>query len=223
MELSRKMQYTSMLKALAIGTILTLTTVSDTFSQTFGEFFNQKKTQNRYLLEQIAALEMYTSYLKKGYQIVGSGLQTIKDLSNGEFNLHDTFISSLKTVRPAVRNNLKIAEIIEMQVRIGKAFNSIKSNPNLSVSYQFYIQKVRENLWEESLKDLEELLLVITSGKLEMGDQERIKRLDNIYLSLREKTAFTQNFTTEVNLFISQKELEKKSIEQLKNSYGIQH
>lgn len=208
-------------KVVAIGIVLTLAVVTDTFGQTFGEFFNQKKTQNRYLLEQIAALEVYTSYLKKGYEIANSGLQTIKDLSNGEFSLHDAFIGSLKKVSPAIRNNAKVAEIIAMQVSIGKAFNGIKSSSNLSLSNQLYIREVRENLWEESLTDLEELLLVIISGKIEMGDDERIKRLDKIYLSMQDKSAFTQYFCNEISLFVAQKELEKRSIEQLRNSYGI--
>ncbi len=212
----------SKMKIALIGCLTFLASIGTGYGQTFAEFFNQKKTQKKYLLEQIAALEVYTSYLKKGYEIASSGLQTIKELSNGEFSLHNAFISGLKKVSPAVKNNVKVAEIIEMQIRIGKAFSGIKSDPNLSLSNQLYVQEVRENLWEESLKDLEELLLVITSGKLEMGDDERIKRLDKIYLSMRDKSAFVQGFTTEVSLFIRQKEMEKRSVEQLRNSYGIQ-
>ena len=35
-------------------------------AQTFAEWFQQKKTQKIYLLEQIAALQIYTGYLQKG-------------------------------------------------------------------------------------------------------------------------------------------------------------
>ena len=196
--------------------------MGNSYGQTFAEFFKQKKTQKKYLLEQIAALEMYTSYLKKGYEIASSGLQTIKDLSNGEFSLHNAFISGLKKVSPVIKNHTKVAEIIEMQIRIGKAFSAIKSNPHLSLSNQLYIQEVRENLWQESLKDLEELLMVITSGKVEMSDDQRIERLNKVYLSMLDKAAFAQNFITEISQFIRQKEMEKKSIELLKNHYEIQ-
>lgn len=196
--------------------------MTTSYGQTFAEFFNQKKTQKKYLMEQIVALEMYTSYLKKGYEIASFGLQTIKDLSNGEFSLHDAFITGLKKVSPAIKNNVQVAQIIDMQIRIGKAFGGIKSNPNLSLSNQLYIQEVRENLWEESLKDLEELLLLITSGKVEMSDDERIERLDKVYRSMQDKSAFAQSFTDEVGMFIRAKEQEKISIDRLRNSYGIQ-
>lgn len=45
--------------------------------QTWGEFFQQKKTQKRYLLQQIAALQVFIGQAKKGYDLVGSGLRTI--------------------------------------------------------------------------------------------------------------------------------------------------
>lgn len=195
--------------------------ISNSYGQNWNEIFRQKKTQQKYLLQQIAALEVYAGYLKKGYEIVDGGLQTIRDFSNGEFSLHNAFISGLKKVSPAIRNDVRVVEIIEMQVNIGRAFSGIKANPNLSVSNQLYIQNVRENLWEESLKDLEELLMVVTSGKVEMSDDERIERLNKIYLSMQDKSAFTQNFISEISLYTRQKEMEKRSIEQSRNSYGI--
>ncbi|SFA58482.1 hypothetical protein SAMN04488511_11968 [Pedobacter suwonensis] len=191
------------------------------YSQTWNELFRQKKTQKKYLLQQIAALEVYTGYLKKGYEIASSGLHTIRDLSNGEFSLHNAFITGLKKVSPVVRNNVRVAEIIEMQIAIGKAFGNVRSNVHLSLSNQLYVQEVRDNLWEECLKDLEELLLVIISGKLEMDDAQRLKRLDKIYLSMREKSSFTEHFTTEVEQLILQKQLEKSDTEQLRRNYEV--
>lgn len=211
----------SKIKVALVTCLVAFASFHTSYGQTFAEFFNQKKTQKKYLLEQLAALKVYGGYLKKGYQIVDNGLQTIRDFTDGEFSLHNAFITGLKKVSPVIRANSKVVEIIEMQLAIGKAFNNIKSNPNLSVYNQLYIQEVKENLWEESLKDLEELLLVITSGKLEMGDDERMERLNKVYVSMRDKSAFVQYFTGEVNLLIAQREMEKQSIEKLRNSYGI--
>lgn len=210
------------LKLVLVVVMILFAGSANSYAQTFGEFFNQKKTQKRYLLEQIAALQVYTGYLKKGYEIASSGLETIRDFSNGEFSLHDAFITGLKKVRPAVKNNIKVAEIIEMQIRIGKGFGALKSNPNLSLSNQLYVQQVRDNLWEECLKDLEELLMVITSGKVEMPDDERLERLDKIYASMNSKSAFVQHFASEVTTLIRQREQDKQVIEKLRRSYEIQ-
>ncbi len=72
---------------------------------------------------------------------------------------------------------------------------------------------------DECGKDLEELLLVITSGKVEMTEDERIKRLDNVYAAIRDKSAFTQHFTGQVQTLVSQKENEQRSINQTRRLY----
>lgn len=209
----------SILKILAF--ILLISTTSTAFSQTWGEIFKQKQTQKKYLLEQVAALKVYAEYLKKGYDIASNGLRTVKDLSKGEFNLHQAFYSSLKTVSPAIRNNTKIIEIISFQLEITKAFNGIRYNEYLSATNEDYIKSVRDNVMNECASDLEELLLVITSGKIEMTDDERIKRLEKIYESMQDKSAFTQSYCNEVKLLIQQRSNEKQSINQLNKSYGI--
>lgn len=190
-----------------------------TQAQTFGEFFNQKKTQKKYLLQQIAALQVYIGYARKGYDIANTGLQSIKDITNGEFGLHTAYITSLKAVSPVIRNNIKVAEIIETQLNITKAFGSIKSSDALSLSNQLYILDVREKVMDECGKDLEELLLVITSGKLEMSEKERIRRIDRIYSAITDKYGFTIDFVGQVMTLINQRENEQDLINRLRNSY----
>jgi hypothetical protein len=203
-----------------LGLALLLFVGASAFGQTWGEFFNQKKTQKKYLLEQLVALKMYAGYLKKGYDIVGNGIGTVKDIKNGEFNLHSTFFTSLKNVNPAIRKNAKIASIISLQISIVKAIESIDDNDGLKLSDNQYILDVKDRVINECLVDMEELLLVITSGRLEMSDDERIERLDSIYERMRDKAAFAQSFTAQVNLLIHQRKNEQKSINHLRELYG---
>jgi hypothetical protein len=55
-------------------------------------------------LEQIAALKTYANAAAKGYQATEKGLATIKQIRQGEFDLHTTFFHSLQVVNPAIRN-----------------------------------------------------------------------------------------------------------------------
>lgn len=190
-----------------------------THAQTWDEFFNQKKTQIRYLGEQLVALKMYAGYLEKGYEIVGNGLHIVKDIKSGEFKLHQAFFNSLKDVNPAIRNSNKVTDIISIQLAIIKSFKLINGNEYLSASNQAYISGVKKQLQEECGKDLAELLLVITSGKVEMNDEERIRRLDKVYKSMLDKSAFTQSFCNEVSLLARQKENEQRSINLIREYY----
>lgn len=208
-------------RILVLSCLLSVLTVRVSQAQTFAEFFKQKKTQKKYLLQQIAALQVYIGYAKNGYNIASSGLQTIKDITGGEFDLHSAFISSLKTVTPVIRKHVKVAEIIEYQIRIGKAFRTVKYSPYLSVANQLYVIGVHEKVIQECGKDLEELLLVITSGKVEMTDEERMRRLDSIYESMTDKYAFTMDFIGQVTVMINHAEKEEQFINQIRKNYEI--
>ena len=228
MEFSRQPQSSYRLKPMSVSKLIRLLGLAllllfvgaSAFGQTWGEFFNQKKTQKKYLLEQLVALKMYAGYLKKGYDIVGSGIGTVKDIKNSEFSLHSTFFSSLKSINPAIRKNAKVASIISLQISIIKAFKNIDDNDGLKLSDNQYILDVKDKVTDDCLDDMEELLLVITSGRLEMSDDQRLERLDSIYERMRDKAAFVQSFTGEVNLLIQQRKNEQKSINRLREIYG---
>lgn len=181
-------------------------------AQTYAEFFKQKKTQKKYLLQQIVALKVYAGYLKKGYQVVDGGLSTIRDITNGEFKLHDAFISSLKRVSPIIKNDVRIAEIISLQISILKAFGNLKGDDFLSAENLAYVGLVADAVSRECFGDLEELLLIITSGRLEMKDDERLARLDKVYGSMLDKSAFTQDFISNAALLIHQRQADQKDL-----------
>lgn len=201
--------------------VFMFTSIAPAKAQTFAEWFSQKKTQKKYLLQQIAALQVYIGYAKKGYEIVGSGLQTVRDITNGEFGLHNAFMSGLKKVSPTIRNDVRVVEIIEAQVSIINAFGTIKSHKGISADQLSYISRLADGVISECYTDLEELLLVITSGKLEMKDDERLKRLNAIYERMLDKSSFTQSFNGDVALMIRQKEMEQRAIDNLRRYYEI--
>ncbi|RBQ06796.1 hypothetical protein [Pedobacter miscanthi] len=190
-------------------------------AQTWGEFFSQKKTQKKYLLEQIAALQLYIGYAKKGYELVDGGLGTIKDITHGEFSLHDTFISSLKAVSPLVRNNIKVAQIISYQIGMAKAFAEFRWEALLSAPDQLYILDVKAGIMAECGKDLESLLMVVSSGRLEMSESERIRRIDALYLSMQDKAAFTADFLLGVSRLVRDRERDGLDILIGRKLYGI--
>lgn len=205
--------------ALLLGFILSALCFKPVQAQTFAEWWNQKKTQKKYLVQQIAALQVYMGYLQNGYNIVHSGLTSIKDITNGEFHLHDAYISSLKRVNPVIRDDRRIDEIIAMREYISEAFNHVVVSSLLPTVYLDYLRSVQAVVNAECDRDMDELLLVITSGKLEMKDDERIERLNKVYLAMQDKTAFTQHFCNEAALFIRKRSGEERSIDQLRRYY----
>ena len=190
-------------------------------AQTWGEIFNQKKTQKKYLLEQIAALQIYIGYAKKGYDIVGSGIHAVKDVTNGEFSLHRNFFASLSLVNPAIKNSAAVGDIISGGLDVISVLKSWKVS-ELNAEDWAYVSLVKAKLFSECTSDLEELFMVITSGKLEMKDDERLGRLEKLRLSIQDKYNFACAFTAELGMLMRQRNRELESIGQIRRWYELE-
>ncbi|RQO77732.1 hypothetical protein DBR40_07090 [Pedobacter sp. KBW01] len=176
------------------------------YGQTFGEFFNQKKTQRKYFAEQLAAIQLYAGYLKKGYEIGRDGIQAVRDITNGEFGLHELFISSLSKVSPVISRHKKVAEVIAMQLEMVSVFRSLAKLDKLEPMTLAYIASVGGSMLESSLSDIDVLMVIITSGKLELDEEERLMRLDDLHRSVEEKYHFVRWFRDDVIMLNHQRD-----------------
>ncbi|WP_229717565.1 hypothetical protein [Parapedobacter defluvii] len=200
---------------LSLFLVLSILALTTSHAQTFSEWFRQKKTQKQYLAEQIIALQLYGGYLKKGYDIASSGLGLIRGFRDGEFGLHTAFFASLSAVSPAIRDDVKVAETIALQIAIITAFGGMNSG-----NHAEYVRSVKDKVLEDCGKDLSELVDIVLSGKVEMDDEERIRRLEKVHASMRDKAAFTQHFTGDVRLLALMQKRETEQIEDLKNWFS---
>ncbi|MBC6489610.1 hypothetical protein ACFSQD_04715 [Flavihumibacter stibioxidans] len=194
-------------------------------AQTADEWLNQNSTQKKYLLQQIAALKVYLGYAKKGYSIVTSGVSTIRNIRNGDLNLHRDFFNRLKNVNPAIRKYAKVADIIAYQVNIIKqtkiTIQQIKETKQFTEGELDHCKQVFDNLLNECMKTVEELILVTTSGKLEMKDDERLKRIDRLYADVQDKYSFACSFSEDIGLLAVQRLGEQMEINRSKLINGI--
>src|SRR6202000_3518498 len=63
-------------------------------------------------IEKLTQMKGILSDMKTGYQIYQQGYGTISNLSKGNFDLHNVFITGLLSVSPAVKNYGRVAEIL---------------------------------------------------------------------------------------------------------------
>jgi len=190
-------------------------------AQNWSEIFNQKKTQIKYSLNQIAALQLYISYAQKGYQVASAGINTVRDITDGEFSLHQAFVTGLKQVSPVISKDFRVAEIITMQAWILRSFSSFKGENLLSGDQMLYTAQVAAVVISECYQELSELLLVVTAGKVEMNDQERLIRLEEIYLRMLDKSEFTRGFCLELEIMGKQRQSEQQTIKSIRRWYEI--
>jgi hypothetical protein len=181
-------------------------------AQTFAEWFDQKKTKEKYLVQQIAALEAYGSVLKTGYNVAHNGLGTIGSFNNGEFRLHSTYYANLKSVSPSVKNNAQVKEILIWQQDINSAFSHLSSDD--------YYQKVKAVVLKDCDQELEELQKVLTDNSVEMSDADRLKRVGAIHTEMLSNYRFTMGFCNNASLIDADKNQQPADLQTLKKLYG---
>lgn len=194
-------------------------------AQNFNEWFQQKKTQKKYLVQQIAALQVYLDYLQKGYSIARKGLTVIGDIKNREFGLHEDYFTSLKEVNPKIKNYVRVAQIILMGKEIIKTchtnYNLIKQTSMPGSEEVAYIARVFDRLLDDCEMTLEELNIAITPGKLEMTDNERINRIDKLYNGMVDKYSFLNHFTGQVQMLANARVNEAREIKKIQLINGL--
>ncbi|WP_316753273.1 TerB family tellurite resistance protein [Pedobacter gandavensis] len=169
-------------------------------------------------VEKLSQLKNILQDMKKGYTIVSGGYNAIKNISQGNFSLHDVFLDGLMIVSPEVKKYRKVADIIVYQKRIvseyKSAFNRFKATNNFNVLEIDYLGRVYKQLFDQSIDNLDQLVLIITSSKLRMSDQERLLAIDKIFEDTEDKLMFLRSFNSHALVLSLQREKEKEDLGQ---------
>ena len=170
-------------------------------AQWFKEWFQQKKTQKEYLIEQIAQYKVYLELLEKGYSIAKEGLETIHDIKNGEFKLHKNYMDSLRIVGAQVGRYKKIEFTGALYSRIkavtASSENGLGQSGYLNSEELGYVRSVYSRLLADCERITDALKDVTKDGPLSMSDDERIKRIDLLYAQMQSNYSFAMAFSSE--------------------------
>lgn len=199
----------------ATAALLMITIAAPVRAQTFNEWFKQKKTQKAYLIQQIAALKVYLECLKDGYDIVKKGMNIVGDIKEGNYNSHKEYFGSLSKVNRLVSSSTQASRIVYLQTITVRLINQLRTrldDSELTEAERKYLEKVCSNIMVITKDNTEQLELLLTDGKLEMKDGERIDRLNELDRNVLTCFTFTKNLWDDTNLLILQREDERSDI-----------
>lgn len=212
------------MKRAAVFLLIAIVGTGKLNAQGIKEWFSQKQTQTQYLIQQIAALKIYTGYLQKGYQIAKTGLNTIGDIKNGHFKLDQVFFDGLKAVNPKVKHYSRVADIINLHIQAvqlsGKALKAARSSELFSGDELEYAEKVFANNLSSCSELTDELITVLTPGELQLSDDERIKRIDGIYANMNDRYRFINMFYGDLQTLQLQRDKELRDVKAIQKMYG---
>lgn len=176
-------------------------------------------------IEKLSQFKQILSDMKKGYQILNGGYNTVKNIAEGNFSLHKTFLDGLMEVSPTVRNYRRVVEIADYQVTLVKeyknAYSRFKRDNNFNPDELAYLGRVYDKLFKASLRNLDELLTVVTAGKARMSDDERLQAIDRIYADMQDKLLFLRHFNNNTTVLAVQRAKERNDAQALQKIYGV--
>lgn len=175
-------------------------------------------------IEKLTQFKQILKDMRKGYEMLSGGYNTVKDLSKGNFSLHETFLDALMQVSPTVRKYRRIGDIVNYQMQLVKeyksAFGSFRDSENFNAEEIAYLERVYDNLFKQSLRNLDELTTVITANKMRMSDDERLASIDKIYADMQDKLMFLRNFNNNTIVLALQRAKERNDVNTMRSMYN---
>jgi hypothetical protein len=152
-------------------------------------------------------------------------LTEISDWSKKQKELYAKYFDELRKVKNAISSYQAVRDIIKKQVQLvqeySKAFNLSKQDKNFTADELNYMQKVYTGILDESIKNIDQIQLVINAFATQMTDAKRLDIIhaagNNIEHNITDLRQFNQQ-----NIIISlQRSKEKNDIDVVKKLYGL--
>jgi hypothetical protein len=189
-----------------------------------GRSFAQSTEAQQLLLnvEKLSQLKNILKDMKKGYTVISNGYNAVKNISQGNFSLHEVFLDGLMLVSPEVRKYRRVADILSFQKDIlseyKRAFKQFNSSGFFAAAELDYLAKVYGGLFSRSMDNLDELTLILTANVLRMSDEDRLQAIDRIFADTSDKLIFLRTFNAEAGTLLVQR---KAAIADVKGAKGL--
>lgn len=175
--------------------------------------------------EKLNQLKKILDNMYQGYVILDRGYNTIKNIAQGNYTLHEAFFSGLAAVNPSVRNYRRIPYIIAYQKLLlreyRRAFSRFQQDPNFTLRELDYLGSVYSFLFQASLRNLDDLTTIITATRLSMTDYERMQAIDRIFYDMQNKVMFLNSFNNSTYLVAVQRARSRNDVTTMRKLYGV--
>jgi len=177
-------------------------------------------------IQKLSGLKSILKQMYQGYEVVSKGYNAVKDVSKGNYNLHEAFLDGLMIVSPAVRNYPRVQDIINDQAELvseyRSASNTFKQDKQVTPDEIGYMMDVYNNLISQSLTHINELTLVMGDNQLRMSDEERLRSIDRIYAAGHDELTYLRQFNDHAKSIALQRAQNANDQQTIKKLYGIQ-
>lgn len=152
-------------------------------------------------------------------------LKEIADWTQKQKEQYEKYFDELKKVRAIIADYQRVRSIMQMQTQIinehNRVWNLIRSDDNFSVQELKYMEQVYSGMLQQTLNNVRQLRLVITSYTTKMSDAKRME-IANVAAEEAQRSYDDLRIFNNQNLLLGiNRAKEKQQTAKLKTLYGI--
>ena len=153
-------------------------------------------------------------------------LDEISDWVEKQRNLYKDYFDELWKVKDVVSYYQKVRDITSRQVLLVKEYkrtwSSVQQDWHFTPEEVVYMGKVYSGIMEESLKNLEQVVLVIQSFSLQISDAKRIELINAAADAMQQNYNDLKAFNKQNMQLSLQRSKDQQDIAAIRKLYGIQ-
>jgi flagellin-specific chaperone FliS len=178
-----------------------------------------QKIQNQTIWLQDAQKTLENTMSELDLSDITDWVQKIKDL-------YSEYYQELSEVKQIIQDYDKVKTIIELQERIVSEYNSasalFKQDKHFTASELSYMGQVYSGIIDESLKNLDQLLLVVNAFVTQMTDEKRLDIINCASKGMQKNYNDLKQFNNQSILLSLQRSTDSNDLETVKNLYGLE-
>lgn len=176
-------------------------------------------------VQKLSQLKQILSDMYTAYTVVHQGYEDIKNLSQGTFSLHKAFLDGLLAVSPAVSSYAKVGDIVHKEALLVQEYEAaskyLRGTGQFTDQELVYFGNVYANMVQGSVKNVNELMMVVTAGELRMSDAERLAAIDRIDGNISGQLDYLRRFDNQAAVQAAQRQQAVNDQATLRAMYGL--
>ena len=153
-------------------------------------------------------------------------LTEISDWVEKQRAQYASYFDELWQIKLTLTNFQRVKDIIEKQLQLVKEYKAawalFKQDKNFTAGELEYMQQVYSGMMDESIKNLDQLSLVINAFVTQMSDAKRMEVINEVDNKIDENLGDLREFNNQNKVISLQRAAEKGEIETVKKLYGLQ-
>ena len=179
---------------------------------------------------QVQRLQTQTIWLQNAQKVLENAMSQLKlgdiaEWANRQKELYGNYYQELWKVKSTIAYYQKVKDIIDKQLQLVneyKRYNTLfRKDTHLSAGELSYMGQVYTGIIDESVKNLDQIYLVINAFSTQMSDAERLSIINGASNRIEQNYSDLKQFNNGNLQTILQRAKEKKDVDAVKQLYGI--